>query len=408
MDLLSNAFRQRLIQAMLTDPTLLRDARRFIDPNDFPEGLERNLVAFSLSFFDEFARAPDQFVLEERATDLGLDEDEIPGIVEQYGTPPAQPEFIKQKVIDFARNRKLLRAMEQATGMLGTEDWNSIMSVLREAEVYGDLNPPTSLILPLDIDKIKKTDGLDLPHVPTGIESLDECMGGGLPEGHIGCIVAPPNHGKSTFLIAFGANALARGINVIHFTLEMSKEQTVIRYNQATDGRVLKKGPRKVGFGKLAVIEATTKKRISELTELLKTVPFSPGLIVVDYAALAKPSKDYKEYRHQLAETFRELRTFAQVARAPVWTAHQATRNAMTDGFRKETTITMAHLSESFEIAAIVDVMMTLNATDNERHTGICRVYMAKNRLGPANSTASVFCDYAKCRVTDQAVEDDE
>jgi len=407
MDLLSNAFRQRLIQSILTDSTLLRDARRFVDPEDFPEGTERTLVSFALFYYDEFGLAPDEFVIEERSHDLGFDEDEIPEIMAQYGKPNDSPAFVKRRLIDFARNRRLLRSMEKASGMLGTEDWESIIDTLREAEVYGDLNPPTSLSLPFDADKITSHEALDLPCTPTGIEVIDDDIGGGLPIGHIGCIVAPPNHGKSTFLIAFGAKAVRCGKNVVHFTLEMSKEQTAIRYNQATYGVAFRKGPRrKSSNGRLHIIEAMGKKKISDLSGQIKTLPFTPDMVIVDYAALARPNREFKEYRHMLAEIFRDLRSLAQELKASLWTAHQATRSAMSDGNNRESTITMAHLSESFEIAAIVDVMLTLNATETERHQDVCRVYMAKNRIGPANATATVFCDYSKCRVTDQAVED--
>jgi archaellum biogenesis ATPase FlaH len=403
MNVLSNAYRKKLIQALLTDPGFLRDARRFLDADDFAEGVERSLVSFSLSFFDKYGCAPDQFVIEDRCEEIGVDEDEVAPLLHEFAQPHTQTAFVKQKLIDFARNRKMMRALEKASSMLGHEEWAEIVSTLREAEVYGDVNPPSSLLFPSD--SFPTEDPLQSTRVATGIVSLDDSISGGLPAGHIGCIVAPPNHGKSTFLISFGAQALRKKKNVVHFTLEMSKEQTASRYNQACNGLLIRRGPRKTNepIGKLAVIESMSKKKVADLVEMIKTVPFRPDLVVVDYAALAKPSKDYKEFRHVLAEVFRELRIFAQESKVPVWTAHQATRNSMLDSYRKESTITMAHLSESFEIAAIVDLMVTLNSTDSEKAQNLCRVYTAKNRLGPANNVVTVYCDFAKCLVSDQS-----
>ena len=66
-------------------------------------------------------------------------------------------------------------------------------------------------------------DGID--RIPTGIPSLDDMLGGGLPRGSLTLIAARPGMGKTSLAIQFAGNLAAAGKRVLLIELEMSKGQ---------------------------------------------------------------------------------------------------------------------------------------------------------------------------------------
>ena len=398
-DVMSNSFRRRLIRAMLQDPAVLAEARRFIHPDDFADGRERSLVTLVLDHWDRHREPLDRQAFEERASEIGLDEEAADEVADEFYQSPGQTAFVRDRVIDFARKRRLGAALEQAASMLDSEAWDDILAVLRAAEAYGDTSDRRALIFPRDEDKLRpERDGMA---VATGIELFDSVMRGGLPGGSLGLVVAPPNHGKSSLMISIAKQALLAGVSVAHFTLEMTIEQTYRRYKPVT------RGPRRRSRAPLTVVgRASGSLTVQGIHEDIRQIcqdGFRPGLIVVDYAALLRAPRQFDQKRHELAEIFKELRGLAQQLDVPVWTAHQSNRAGMESDYKSRRVIGIEDLAECFEIAAIVDVMLSINATNEERESDIARLFLAKNRLGPAHSQCLVHCDYEICEFTDRA-----
>lgn len=403
---------------------MLREARRFINPDDFAVGRERDVVTFTLAHFDQHGVPPDQFVFQERAGDLGLDDDEVEELIGEYFDDPGQTEFVKSTIIEFARTRRLAAALEEAAGMLGVEDWNAVTSVLRAAEIYGEVSDRDIAVLPFDRDVMHQF--TNLRRVATGISNIDEDLGGGLPVGHLGCVMAPPNHGKSSFLINLGAEAIKRRISVVHFSFEMSVSQIAQRYNACLGGLDIfevsgvkrkKNGPKKksgvIRKAQLVIIgrpagSLTPAGLREDVRTVIQDRRIQPGLILIDYPALMRSSRQYNEKRHELADIFRDLYAFSRSTQVPIWGAHQTNRGGMESDRSARRVITMSDSSECFEIAQIVDVMVTLNMTDGERSDGLMRLHVAKNRIGPANATYPVNADLKNCRFFDQYAEDDD
>lgn len=413
-DMLSNAFRAKLLRAMLCDPTLLREARRFIDPTDFAQGRERDLVTFTLAHFDKYGQPPDQFVFKERASDLGIDEDSLPEVLEDIFRTPSQLDYIKSHIVEFSRTRRMAAALEEAAGMLGTRDWDEILTVLRAAEIHGDTSERRMAVFPRDALEIEQREPTIT--VPTGISSIDAHLPGGLPSQAIGVVMAPPNHGKSSLLIYMGGRALRRGFSVVHFTLEMTIEQVHNRYDATLGGlsRILNRkptGPRRAnqrGSGPRLVVIARNagSLTVNGMREDLRAAWIEsgtrPGLVVVDYPALMRSSRVYEQKRHELADIYRDLHGLAQQLDIPIWAAHQTNRQGMESYRSDRKVITIEDTAECFEIAAIVEVMVSINATPEEREGNLSRLFLAKNRLGPGFQVSLVYCDYESCHFTDE------
>lgn len=63
--------------------------------------------------------------------------------------------------------------------------------------------------------------------ISTGIEGLDEMLGGGIPEGHVVAVVGSFGTGKTTFGLQFINEGLEKGENGIYISLEEDVESII-------------------------------------------------------------------------------------------------------------------------------------------------------------------------------------
>jgi circadian clock protein KaiC len=61
--------------------------------------------------------------------------------------------------------------------------------------------------------------------IQTGIEGLDDILGGGLPQGHLYLVEGDPGTGKTTLALQFLLEGIAQGESVIYVTLSESKKE---------------------------------------------------------------------------------------------------------------------------------------------------------------------------------------
>lgn len=249
--------------------------------------------------------------------------------------------------------------------------------------------------------------------VPTGMEGLDKVMGGGLGDGELGVIIAPPNRGKSFALTNIGSGALLNGFNVFHYTLEMPESQVARRY----DNRLLQKDMnylrengskavqallnlQKYQKGHLVIKKYRTNQASvdtlrSHITKYQMEKNIKPDVIIVDYGDLLTPRRQYGDKRFELESIYLDLRDLGDEFGCPVWTASQANRGAL-----DKKVITIGDLAEAFNKANIADFMVALCQTIEEKQDNIMRWHVAKQRQGEANLTLEGDIDYLTAFMT--------
>mgnify|MGYP001615685597 CR=1 FL=1 len=112
-------------------------------------------------------------------------------------------------------------------------------------------------------------------------------------------------------------------------------------------------------------------------------------LVFIDYGQLLKPSAQRGDRRHEITDVYEGLRRTAGELKLPIWTAHQA--NRLGYGIK---TIDIGHVSEDFNVAAISDIALSLNQSDEERKHRRLRLYIAGSRIGPSNEQIDCTVDW--------------
>lgn len=331
-------------------------------------------------------------------------------------------EYIKESLISFGKEAAMELAILESVEEIekgrstGSTDYSKIeakiSSAIKVGEDVSDLGTDYFGTAKQRMEEYESgTDGVR--RVPTGMKGLDKVMGGGLGDGELGVIIAPPNRGKSFALTNVGAGGLLEGNNVFHYTLEMPERQVAKRY----DNRLLQKdfaylmqnGSKSVEallnlqkyqkgelfIKKYRTNEASVNTLRSHITRMAMEKGVGPDVILVDYADLLTPRRTYGDKRFELESIYLDLRDLGDEFGCPVWTASQANRGAL-----DKKVITIGDLAEAFNKANIADFMVALCQTIEEKEDGIMRWHIAKQRDGEANKTLEGDIDYLTAFMT--------
>ena len=214
-------------------------------------------------------------------------------------------------------------------------------------------------------------------------------------------VIAPTGAGKSMALAHLGAQAIKKGKNVVHYTLELSESVTGQRYDSCISAVPLSMlFNRKEDVleaitdleGSLVIKEYPTKTATTNIIrahmEKLKKRNHKIDMIIVDYADLLRPTTHFKEKRNELESIYENLRAIAQEFNCPVWTASQTNRS----GLNAEV-VTMESISEAFNKCFVADFICSISRTRKDKNANTGRMFVAKNRNGPDGMVFPLFMD---------------
>jgi len=307
-------------------------------------------------------------------------------------------EFIKDTSIDFCRKQNLKEAMLKSVGLLQNCSFDEISVVINNALKLGSDNN-------FGYDYLADFEARFVPRhrVPctTGWQEIDKLCGGGLGKSELGVVVAPTGAGKSMVLVHLGSQAIKEGKTVVHYTLELQDTIIATRYDSCITGYPLSDI---INFkeevydeikdldGTLIVKEYPTKSASTttikaHLSKLIKR-GLNPGMIIVDYADLLRPTVIRKEKRSELESIYEELRAISTEYQCPVWTASQTNRS----GLNAEV-ITMEQISEAFNKCFVADFIFSISRTIEDKQNNQGKLFIAKNRNGPDGMVYNIFMD---------------
>jgi replicative DNA helicase len=303
---------------------------------------------------------------------------------------PGDLQYVREKSLDFCKKQALKKALEEAVDQIQAEKYESIVDSIKKAVMVG-----TAPQLGHDFftDFESRFTRLQRNAVPTGLSELDkkEIFNGGLGAGEIGVVVAPTGVGKSHFLINLGAHALKLGIDVLHYTFELSEAAIGLRYdsnlcdldsNTVIDRKdQVLQNYKDMNLGRLIIKEFPTNTAsiytLRSHIERLDVKGFRPGLIIIDYADIMRSTRQYDSLRHELKLIYEELRGLAVERSIPIWTASQSNK----EGSQSDI-VDLSNMSEAYGKAQVADVVVGISRKSHEKSSGFGRLYVAKNRAG--------------------------
>jgi len=389
-------FQENLCQVILDDRAFTDQISEVLDIDFLELRYLRTFVTKLLDYREKFGSHPSRdTVTTILRTEL---DDEGPMVrkqVREYfarvlSTPEniSDADYIKSTALDFCKKQKLKEAMLKTVPLIQRSSYEEISTIINEALKLGQDNNYGYDYLK-DFEKRFQIKARN--PISTGWSEFDKLTGGGLGKGELGVVIAPTGAGKSMVLVHLGAEAVSRGLTVVHYTLELGDTVVATRYDSCLTGiplsqiytrkdevyEMVKNTP-----GRLIVKEYPTKtastQTIKSHLERLKNQDVKVDLVIVDYGDLLRPIKVRKEKRTELESIYEELRGLAQANECPIWTASQTNRS----GLNAEV-ITMEAISEAFNKCFVSDFIFTVSRTVLDKNNNSGRAFIAKNRNGP-------------------------
>jgi replicative DNA helicase len=247
--------------------------------------------------------------------------------------------------------------------------------------------------------------------VPSGFKELDRMTAGFQPSDLI-IVAGRPSMGKTAFCLNCAQYAaIEKGVPVAFFSLEMSKEQLVIRMlcsEARVEGTRLRTGflsesdwPRlTLAAGNLSdapiFIDDTPALSILELRAKSRRLKSEHGLsmIIIDYLQLMKGRMKAESRQQEISEISRSLKALAKELNVPVIAVSQLSRKTEErHGNRPQ----LSDLRESGAIEQDADVILFLFREEvynrTEENKGKAEVIIGKQRNGPTGKVDLAFLD---------------
>ena len=329
-----SVFQSQCIAALVSDRPFLERILDILSAEYFETDSHKWIVETVIEYFLKYKEIPTPQVFFIKITEIPDTQEvlktalkmEVKKAYDHVSDTDAK--FVKEKFLTFCKQMKLKKAILNSADHLKRGDYESIKHEIDEAMRAGmERNLGHEYLV--DVDKRMSQMARDC--TPTGWDIIDKRLDGGLGRGELGFIVAPAGSGKSWLLVRLGGEAIKKGKNVLHVTLELNEHYVGLRYDAYFTGiafqEVRKNIPvvktkiddlKKNGGGQLWVkyfpLKTASPQTLKMHIDRLQLVTgMKVDMLVVDYADILRPfmqernSNSYSE----AGSVYEELRQIA-------------------------------------------------------------------------------------------------
>jgi replicative DNA helicase len=388
------SFQIKVIASLFTDKSFLQQISDILSPKYFESDANNWLITTILDYHKEYKASPTLEVIKVKTQELDhevLKQQIVQHMKDAWKYIEADDlPFIKQQAIDFCKNQEIKKAILNSVELLKHGQYEEIKSKIDNAlKSGGDKDIGHDYMTSIEE---RYTDAVrDTKETPW--EVINDLTDGGLGKGELAVFVAPAGIGKSWGLINIGANAIKKGMTVLHYTLELNEAYVGLRYDSVITG---------IANQNLKHYQSQVKEELEKMKGelIIKHYPTKsvsvmglrghiekcimqdkkPDVIIVDYADLLRGHG--QEKRHELEGIYEDLRGMAGEYEIPVWTASQANRSAL-----EEDVIDASKVSESYGKVMVADFIISLSRKVQDKLAGTGRWHVIKNRFGPDGIT---------------------
>jgi len=335
------SYQTKVVASLVTDCKFLEQISEITNPSFFESDANKWIVTEIIDYFNEFRTCPTLEVFKikvDSIEDRILKQtvvDQLRNIYQNIGAEDLP--YVKKEFITFAKNQKIKEALLKSVDYLKTGQYEKIIDTMTAASKVGIEND-------LGIDYIEEFESIieevKRNSVPTGWDVVDDLMDGGLGPGELGVVMAPSGIGKSWFLSKIACSAAKAGLNVLHYTLELSENYVGQRYTTIITGiqtsehsqrreEVIRKIKSVKGRVRIKYYPPrfASAKTLSAHIDKVRATGFNPDVIIIDYADLLNSADRSKDGLYaELGGIYEELRGLSGLVGCPIWTATQTNR----------------------------------------------------------------------------------
>ena len=378
------SFQSKVVSSLLVDGKFLDTISEITTAKFFENDANKWIISEILAYHSEYRKPP---TLDVFKSQLSKVDNEVlkKTVVEQLrhvftNVGNVDLDYIKDEFKNFCINQNLKGVILQSVDLLQAGSYDRIKDLVDSAIEDFDL----------------RAEELNRTTVPTKWNPINDLMDGGLGPGELGVVVAPSGVGKTWILTAIGAEAVRRGLSVVHYTMELSEHYVGARYDTVftqIPSTELKEKKEEVKSkisslkGKLLIKyfppKGVSVKKLQQHIEKMVTLDNKPDVIIVDYAdlLLSDSNKSDSTYAEQ-GGVYIDLRGMSGELEIPIWTASQTNRSAI-----DSEVIEADKIADSYAKVMNADFIMSWSRKSKDKLNDTARAHIMKNRFGPDGIT---------------------
>lgn len=427
-------FQYRLISSFFIEPGFFSDLNGIIDQNMFTDSHLKGIVTAIKDYYAKYGSVMSYEMLAIKINEKVSDEDERQYYMEIIDklkhTSTEGHEEIEEMAERFFKQQNLIKVANKLKQIAGDGDiskYDECQQILEEAMAIGRKNNDESHPFDnTDEDLSSET----VTTIPTGIERLDEILGGGLDKGKMGLIICPMGAGKTSMTTCIAANAASfrcsknnyDGFKVLQLIFEdkprdmhrkyIAKLSQIEAKDLSKDDEtvsmvknILKNHEERDLINNNVVIKKlnTGEVKASDIKEIIKkkiNEGFKPDLVIVDYFECVE--SEYGASKTDITEregrTMRKFETMAGELDVAIWIPTQGNRESI-----KAEVVTNAEVGGSIRKNQIAQVVLSIARSQEDIKNKRATIAVLKNRSGGAgqvlngvifdNGTCTISCD---------------
>jgi len=412
----SEEYQVKVLAYMLQNPNFAAIAKEAIDKEHFANRAlqwyfdtisESQIPLTPATLKEELLKAAKRKLIKEH---------EVDKVVSYYAfikqpVLPFEEQHIQETFGKFVRRQAMKQAIFDSVDLIKYDDDEKLdeaISLIEAARNKGldILTVGHRFFADFEARLAKRQQQDEIRRLSTGIPELDALMYGGLKNKQMGLVVGGSGRGKSIFLEWLARVGVLMGQQVVYYTLELSEEDIAERFDSLfchIKPQELKSLNQQVyqelhryhdRFGNNLIIKEYPEDEASINTikahyKQLASIGVQPGLVIIDYLDLMKPHRHYNDINQEQASIAKACRGMAKKFNTRVWSALQLNRGGMVQETPDE-----SGLAGSISRVYTTDVLIIMAQTKDEREDNVMRLFIKKNRNGPAERTVKIATDF--------------
>lgn len=411
-----------LVRNLVADPRTLPRLAAHLQPARLSDERAQLLASAAIGYYKARGRTPTlQEVLQEirLQVDAGKVTNErleaSAALFEESYSGSADPTYLVELVLKEERAAAMWSALDAGLARYKDrtpEAFEAIERQITQANLIGkvDASPGIDQAKTLEARTRDRASGKVAQRLGTGIIELDDSLNGGLGPGQLGCVLGGAKSGKSSMLSQICLYNASWGRTSVLLTLEMGEQEMTDRHdamisgvsmaNLAREHRMVEKRVRTWfdrSKGQVVVRYLrpyqTTAKEVREVIRAMKLEQgVEPAMLAVDYVGRMSASKRSEKRHDEVGYVYSELRDLAVELNIPVWTGHQANREAL--GAKE---VDLIHIADSYKAVAEVDLMLAICQTKEEQEQKQVRLKVLACRYAPSGTLVGPLPTSLEC-----------
>lgn len=415
-------FQRKIAAHTLADYSFMRSVGHLIKPEYFEQVGEAAIVNMAKKYWDKYAAVPPKSThglllkaeLDSGAIRGDAKSEAVAALKRMWQEDLGGSKHVAEQVAEFCRHQAMSQAILRSVDYLSSKKFEKIELAVKEAigigiSEDGDEYDYFERINERTEARLDKAAGKLPPQgITTGHPKMDDVLyHRGWGKRELSVLMGGAKTGKTTAMIGFAKSASLAGKNVLYVTLEVSAAIISDRLDASMSDNMMKEIGKNIHdidskirdihkrAGCLKIHEyppgSFTPNMLERLIEKYEAKGIIFELVVVDYADIMAPDHRINDPIENSKQTYIGLRAVAFNKNVAVLSATQTNR----DGF-KATVAKADHIADDFNKVRIVDLLISINITEEERANGEARLFFAASRNQESGFTIFVKSDISR------------